>query len=233
MGKMNGYDDIKKRLSPLNEITMSAETEQKIKNAIHYAAQAYRDGKRAPVRVKGLNWIGSVSAMAAAVVAAAGMVIVLHTRASERAANTSAAMNHTARNTTGIDSTAPIQYTPAQLTNVGVVAKDVGVSAWIPSRGLPGDTLTVVKNGGNQLILDYHHIWLIESNQAIANPAGITHRQSVDVGRHSGTFMVAGNNTFLDFREGTTYIQIENLTPDEPISLTDMKNTAESFRPIR
>lgn len=229
---MDDYDDIKKRLSPLNEIKMSAEKEQEITDAIHQAAQAYRDGRRAP-RVKRPKWIGHVSAVAAAVVAAAGMIIVLHTRLPAKTPNTSAATNNTTSNTTAVNSTVPITYTQAQLTNVRTVAKNVGVNAWIPSRVLPGDALTVWKSGGNELILDYKHIWLIESNKPIANPPGITQQKSVDMGGSSGTFIVAGNNTFMDFQKGGTYIQMENLTPDQPISLTNMKGIAESFELVR
>lgn len=226
------YDDIKKRLSPLNEITMPVEKEQEIANVIREATQAYLDKKVAPKLGRKRKWIGNVSAVVAGTVVTTGMIIVFHTRLLENASNTGATSNNTISNTASVNSTVPITYTQEQLTNVRTVANSVGVNACIPSRGLPGDVLTVVKNGGNELILDYKHIWVIESSKAIAEPYSIARKQTVDVGGVPGTFIVAGNNTFFGFRKGDTFIQIENLTPGQPVSLTHMKNIAESFQSV-
>lgn len=226
------YDDIKKRLSPLNEITMPVEKEQEIANVIREATHAYLDNKVAPKLGRKRRWIGNVSAVVAGAVVTAGTIIVFHTRLLENASNTSATANNITINKASVNWTIPITYTKEQLANVRAVANSVSVNAWIPSRGLPGDVLTVVKNGGNELILDYKHIWVIESSRAIAEPYSIATKQTVNVGGVPGTFIVAGNNTFIGFRKGNTFIQIENLTPGQPVSLAHMKNIAESFQSV-
>lgn len=230
---MDDYDDIQKRLSPLNEVNMPAESEQRIAEVIREASQAYQQKKHEPTRGRMQKWVGGASVVAAVAVAAVAVIMVLHTRLPEKTINTSATKN-TSSNTTATSSTVPITYTHKHLTNVRTVSKSVGVNAWIPSRGLPGDTLTTVKGGSNELILNYEHIWVVESNQVLAKPYySITRQQTVDVSGTPGTFIVADNNTSLFFRKGSTYIKVENLIDGAAISLTTLQSIAESFQPVR
>lgn len=130
--------------------------------------------------------------------------------------------------------TAPIHYTQTELGQIKQTAQTVGVAASIPYQGMPGDVLTIVKNGGKgNLILDYKNIWVIESTSPIGQPTDITTQSSVTVDGHAAMYMVGGQNSFLSFQSRSTYITIENLTPGNPISQQNMQTIGASFRTVQ
>ncbi|MHB1653946.1 MAG: M56 family metallopeptidase [Desulfitobacteriaceae bacterium] len=131
-----------------------------------------------------------------------------------------------------------IGYSQAQLTQVQNTANKVGVKAFLPQTGTTGDQLTVVKNGGSSLVLDYKNIWIIESAQPINLPTLIDTDKKSEIppsvmGQYITNNYRSQTNSFLYFQNGNTYISIQNLRPGNPITESQLSAIASSFEPAQ
>ena len=150
--------------------------------------------------LRNLGWIRSASAAAAVAVLAIGAILVSRAQLEQSVRHTTASHQTV--------STVAIHYTPAQLQQVKMAAETVGVTPWIPTQGLTGEELTIVKNGGKgSLILDYKNIFVSEGTSAIAMSLGITSTKNLTIGNVPAEYITAQNqegqsNSFLYFSKG-------------------------------
>lgn len=231
--QVSDYKDIRERLSALRTIQMPAQRELEITSVLQREIEAHRQrykGRRSRNSRRTLGWIGSVSAVVAVFVISIYLVNHRHFGNSVQNRTTAAAQSRL---------TVPVHYTSPQLQQVTSAAQAVGVTPWMPQRGLADDTLTIVKNGGKGiLILDYKNIWVIEQTSPPASPQGVPKTTHLTIHNVPAKYIIVDNqsgqpNSFLEFQQGSTYITVENLWPRQAIPLQFMKAIGESFARVQ
>ena len=226
---MDDYSDIRERLSSLRNVTMPPEREKEITNNLQKEIEIHRDKKPMLFHRRNLAWLGSVSA-AVLIAVVATISLVRYTPLSHQ----KTASHQVA--------TVSIRYTTVDISEIKSVSQDVGVKPWIPTHGLPGDKLTVVKNGvAGKFILAYKNFWLVEQTTPPADPPGKLTKEKVTIDGTPGVYMTAqvtvqnSTNTFsnLSFLKDGTYIVMSNLgTHPGPISLANSLAIASSLRQV-
>ncbi len=131
-----------------------------------------------------------------------------------------------------------IGYSQAQLTQVQTTASKIGVKAFLPQTGTTGDQLSIVKNGGSSLVLDYKNIWIIESALPINLPTLIETEKESDIsssvkGQYITNNFQGQTNSFLYFQKGDTFISIQNLLPGNTLTDSQLSAIANSFEPAQ
>lgn len=223
------YSDIKEKLSSLNDVSLSQPAEERIRQNIQQEIVRYRDKGKRGWR---LNRLGGVFASVAAVVlVAVGYFGVTHnkgtrisspfpsgqsTTARQHAVNVTTPQQNTSSNSSKVPNATPqlIQatYTKAEQTQMLSVAQAVGVTGYVPTKILSGDSYMFVKNGGTgTLIIDYHSMWLIETNQPQTPTQQTTNRA---------------------LKMGKTYITVQNMRANEPLLDANVQAIMNSFVPV-
>lgn len=128
----------------------------------------------------------------------------------------------------------PIKYSQSQLTEVQNTAKIIGVKAFLPQIGTAGDQLTIMKNGGSSLILDFKNFWIVESNELIPKPTPIdTGNESDAASTNNWQYITTnfGSTSYLYLQKENTYISIENL--HDPLAEWQLMAIASSLKPAQ
>ncbi|MCF8564565.1 hypothetical protein LLE49_07380 [Alicyclobacillus tolerans] len=252
------YKDIKEQLSSLNDVTLSRDTEERIRQNIQQEIVRHRNKRK---RNWNLNRLGGAFASVAAVtILAVGYFSVTHMKgagnstqflpgrsttaqqpsanpttsqqnsfsnpskaqnapssssnAQNKPANSAVSTNKTP-NSTSAQSVAHLvqaSYTKSEQAKMLSVAQAVGVTGYVPTKLLSGDSFVLVKNGGKgTLIIDYHSMWLIETNQPQTPPNQQTNRA---------------------IQLGQTYITVQNMQTSEPSLDANVQAIMNSFVPV-
>ncbi|QSO48441.1 hypothetical protein [Alicyclobacillus mengziensis] len=252
------YENIKEQLSSLNEVTLSNDAEERIRQNLQQEIVKHR-GKRK--RSLNLNRLGGAFASVAAVaILAVGYFSVTYMKgagnstglfsgrsttaqqpsanattpqqnsysnpskaqnapssssnAQNKPANSAVSSNKPSNSTSNssVSQIAGATYTKAQKSQMLSVAQAVGVTGYVPTKLLPGDSFVLVKNGGKgTLIIDYHSMWLIETNQPQTPPK---------------------QNTNRAIQLGQTYITVQNMQTSEPSLDANVQAIMNSFVPV-
>lgn len=123
----------------------------------------------------------------------------------------------------------PVKYSQSQLTEVLNTAKKLGIKAFLPQVGTTGDQLTLIKNSGDSLVLDYENFWIVESTKQIPKPISPDQEPdtfSVNTWEYITTNF--GNITYLYLQKGSTFICIENLK--SPLTEWQLMAIGSSFK---
>lgn len=133
----------------------------------------------------------------------------------------------------------PISNSPAVLKRVKFTAMMVGVAPYLPSVGLPGDSLIAVHPGlVGSLLLDYKDFVVVETTIPQPLPSGIGLSRNVQIGNTTAqliteTSITGQTNTFLYFQMGPTYISIDHSTFGTALTPSQLQAIATSLQAAR
>lgn len=251
------YKDIKEQLSSLNEVSLSRDAEEQIRQNIQQEIKRSRGKRKRSWTRNRLG--GAFASIAAVAILVIGSFSVAHmktgghsqllrgrsTTAQQSFSNAPTPQQNTfssssqvqsapssssnaqngpasppvsggkASSTTGSTVVVPLvpaTYTKAEQSQMLSTAQAVGVTGFVPTQLLPGDSYLLVKNGGKGiLIIDYHTMWLVETNQPQTPTKQKTNRA---------------------FKLGQTYITVQNMQASEPSLDANIQAIMNSFVPV-
>lgn len=228
------YDDVKQRLSVLDQITLPKERDIEIQHYLQTEIEKYRSGKLDKKSKRIWIRIGTFSAASAAVICLGTSLVLTANHNKENVHVNPPLVNQQADQVS--TSLGQMNYTRDQLDLIQSTASKVHVTALIPQIGTSGDHISMVKSGNTSLTVDYQDIWIIESSKPFVEPEPIHTQKWLDITNESKGHLITildqnKLNTWLFFKQGATYISLQ-LRPGLDLTEQQILSIARSFQSI-